>query len=163
MRQPTVAEHKDIKLSPEEFDRVVTWLDLNGVYYPTYACAYPNSLTGRSPLNTDQLQRLAHLTGINSGQIRSHHGNPGPQVNFDRPELSPCLAAFSDRSAPAYQEALAIIQAGRKMLTQRPRADMPGFVPCEIDQRRELKYKTRQKIEERNREAIRQGIKVYDS
>ncbi|MAG93756.1 MAG: hypothetical protein CMJ48_08415 [Planctomycetaceae bacterium] len=162
LRQSTVKEHKDLKLSREEFDRVATWLDLNGVYYSTYACAYPNSLTGRSPLDPKQLTRLAQLTEINVARVRSHGGNPGPQVNFDRPELSPCLAKFSDKSDLGYKEALAIIRAGKEMLSQRPRADMPGFIPCETDRRRELKYATRRKIEDRNREAIRQGRKVYD-
>ncbi len=94
--------------------------------------------------------------------MRAHGGNPGPQVNFDRPGLSPCLAKFPDKNDLGYTEALAIIRAGKEMLSQRPRADMPGFIPCETDRRRELKYATRRKIEDRNREAIRQGKKVYD-
>jgi len=39
---------------------------------------------------------------------------------------------------------------------------MPGFVPSEPDQRREIKYAQRRDIELRNRDAIRQGEKVYD-
>jgi hypothetical protein len=48
------------------------------------------------------------------------------------------------------------------MLTQRPRADMPGFKPCEKDVQREAKYEQRRAIELRNREAIRNGQKVFD-
>ncbi len=162
IRTPTIEEHQDLKLNKEELDRVMTWLDLNGVYYATYACAYPNSLTGRCPLEPGQLGRLAQLTGINLGRARSHGGNPGPQVNFDRPELSPCLAKFTDRNDPGYQEALAIIRAGQQMLAQRPRADMPDFQPCDVDRVREDKYAARRQVEARNREVIRAGKKVYD-
>ncbi len=162
IRNPTVEEHKDIKLSKEEFDRVMTWLDLNGVYYATYSCAYPNSLTGRCPLDPGQLGRLAKLTGLNLGAARNHSGNPGPQVSFDRPELSPCLARFKDKNDPAYKEALSIIQSGKEMLAKHPRADMPGFQPCEVDNRREQKYADRRRIEARNREAIHAGKKAYD-
>ena len=50
-------------LSPEEFDRIVTWIDLNAPYYPSYASAYPDNLAGRSPLDDAQLARLEQLTG----------------------------------------------------------------------------------------------------
>jgi hypothetical protein len=83
-------------------------------------------------------------------------------VNFDRPALSPCLARFADKSDPGYREALAIIEAGRQTLARRPRADMSGFQPCEVDCRREAKYAARRRIEARNREAIRRGTTVYD-
>ena len=51
---------------------------------------------------------------------------------------------------------------GKQMLARRPRADMPGFQPCEVDCRREEKYAARRSVEARNREAIRAGMKVYD-
>lgn len=52
----------------------------------------------------------------------------GSQVNFTRPELSPCLAGLTDHNNPKYKEALSIVQAGRQTLQANPRADMPGFV-----------------------------------
>ncbi len=162
IRQPTIPEHRDIQLGQEELHRLMTWLDLNGVYYPTYACAYPDSLTGRCPLAPAQLGRLAELTGIDLGRTRNHQGNLGPQVNFGRPRLSPCLAKFTGEHVPGYQESLAIIRAGKAMLAQRPRADMPGFQPCEADNHREEKYAARQHAEARSREAIRTGNRVYD-
>jgi hydrazine synthase alpha subunit-like protein len=162
IRTPSIDDHKDIRLSKEETDRVMTWLDLNGVYYPTYACAYPDSLTGRCPLDSSQLGRLAKLTGLDLGRLRNHSGNPGPLVNFDRPEVSPCLTQFDDGNSPAYREALAIITEGKQMLAVRPRADMPGFQPCDTDCRREEKYATRRELEAANRDAIRAGVKVYD-
>ena len=51
LRTPEHAGARRTATHPEELDRIVTWVDLNGVYYPTYACAYPDSLTGRMPLD----------------------------------------------------------------------------------------------------------------
>ena len=60
----------------------------------------------------------------------------GEPINFTRPEHSRCLNAFKDRSGPNCLEALRIIQAGKAALAQHPRADMPGFRPCEADGQR---------------------------
>ena len=154
--------HNNVSLSAEEMDRILTWVDLNAPYYAHYACAYPDSLTGRCPLTRKQLARLRELTGLDVGRARNHAGNPGPQVSFDRPELSACLSKFADKSDPKYVEALAVIRAGRDMLKKRPRADMPGFVPCPTDQRRQVKYARRRRIEATIRQAIRAGNRVYD-
>jgi len=154
--------HNDVRLSREDLDRLVTWVDLNAPYYAHYACAYPNSLTGRCPLDGGQLRRLTELTGVPFAKLRGHGANRGPQVSFNRPKVSPALAAFKDKSDPKYAEALAIIRSGQEMLRKRPRADMPGFVPCETDQRRQAKYVARRRIEADNRQAIRGGTKRYD-
>jgi hypothetical protein len=61
-----------------------------------------------------------------------------------------------------YQEALAIIKAGKEMLARCPEADRPGFVPCPEDQRRETKYLRRREAELHSREAIRSGTRLYD-
>ncbi len=162
LRTPDFPGHEDVKLNKEEFDRIATWLDLNGVYYPTYACAYPESLSGRSPLDRTQLLRLEELTRVQLHLVY-HNFNEGPRISFARPELSPCLAKFTDHNDANYQEALAIIQSAKEMLASRPRADMPGFTPCEKDRLREEKYAQRRQIEARNRQAIRRGEKVYDT
>jgi hypothetical protein len=163
LRDPQIAEHKGLKLSGEDLDRLITWVDLNGVYYGTYATAYPDNFTGRCPLDAAQLARLGELAGLHVPHLRLHTASPGPLVSFDRPELSPLLAKFPGPEDPAYQEVLAMIRAGRAQLAQRPRADMPGFVPCPTDQRREEKYLDRRQIELRNRQAIREGRDVYDT
>jgi len=162
IRKPTVDEHADIELSQEDFDRLVTWVDLNAVYYPTYACAYPESQTGRTPLTSTQFKRLSALTGRNLAGMMNYSSNQSVEVNFDRPELSPCLSQIKDKRSAQYQEALAIIRAGRDMLRKRPRADMAGFEPCEVDKQRQERYSQRQKAERRNRRAIQQGEKSYD-
>jgi hypothetical protein len=162
LRHPKVPEHKDLRLSKEELDRVVTWIDLNGVYYPDYTCAYPESLTGRCPLDNAQLARLSALTAFPFANTRSFDTSRGPQISFERPALSPCLAPLADKKDPRYLEALAILQSGHEMLLKRPRCDMPGFVPCEADQRREAKDARLREMEARNREAIRRGERHYD-
>jgi hypothetical protein len=163
------AGHQDVKLSPEEMDRIVTWVDLNGPYYATYNCAHPQSISGRCPLTRPQLARLCQLVGPplvwrdEGSPFNSFGASPGVLVSFDRPELSPCLARFKDKGDPSYREALALVQAGREALAQHPEADRPGFVPCAEDQRREAKYAGRRRIEQGNREAIRNGTRVYDA
>ncbi len=154
--------HYDVKLSSDEFERIVTWIDLNGPYYPRYDCAYPDNLTGRCPLDNEQLKRLTELTGVPFAKLAAHNINTGLQISFDRPHLSPCLAKFEDKNHPGYLEALEIIESGKKMLQQRPRADMPGFEACTIDQQRQLTYTMRQQAEARNRKAIQNGKKLYD-
>jgi len=153
-------EHNDVKLSTEEFERIVTWIDLNGPYYPYFSSAYPNSVSGRSPLSETQLARLRELTGVNFA--RSHSNHPGVEICFNRPELSPCLDKFSDKNAPEYLEALAIIQAGKEKLAKTPRADMPDYTPSQWHKEVLLEYDRRLDIELENRCAIRNGQKLYD-
>jgi hypothetical protein len=150
-------------LDREGFERIVTWIDLNAPYYPSYACAYPENLAGRSPLNDSQLARLEALTGVPLRGLATHKGNRGPQISFDRPELSPCLAKFLDSQDPPRQEALAIIRTGQALLASRPEADAVGFQPCELDRWREAKYQGRRELEKRMRAAIRTGERLYET
>jgi hypothetical protein len=154
--------HYEVKLSREEKERVFTWMDLNAPYYPSYASAYPNNYAGRAALDGKQLARLEQLTGVPLGHLADHAQNRGPQVSFDRPEMSPCLAQFTDRSDPRFTEALGLIRAGQEILAKKPEADAEGFVACEMDQWRETKYRERQAAELRRREALRTNAKVYD-
>jgi len=148
--------HHGVKLTPEEFDRIVTWIDINAPYYPSYASAYPANQYGRSPLDAGQLARLAGL-GVDLRQQGTAGG-----VSFDRPELSPRLAVFTDKTSVKYVEALAIIRSGGDALRMKPESDMPEFRACTLDGKRDLKYKQRFMIEQRNRKAIREGKLEYD-
>ena len=47
-------QHTDVKLSTEDFDRLVTWVDLNAPYYPAYESNFPDNNYGRSPLAEDK-------------------------------------------------------------------------------------------------------------
>jgi hypothetical protein len=144
--------HHDIGLAPEELERIVTWVDLNATYYPSYASSYPKNLYGRSPLTDGQLARLKQL-GAATGII---------DLSFDRPEISPGLAALPQKD-PRYSEALAIIRGGQASLERSPNPDVDGFVACDEDQQRNRKYELRAEIERHNREAIRTGRKVYET
>ena len=155
--------HGKIKVDSEAFDRIVTWIDINAPYYARYGSAYPHGLSGRSPLNVNQIKRLTELTGVPFVQLAHHNKNRGPQVCFDRPQVSPCLTGIEDKNTDKYREALAIIQEGADMLKKRPRADMEGFVAWEVDRKRQDKYAKRYETELRNRQAIKTGQKVYDS
>ncbi|MCF7957315.1 MAG: hypothetical protein K9M57_02570 [Phycisphaerae bacterium] len=150
--------HAKIKLNDEEMDRINTWLDLNGTYYPDYLTAYPNTISGRSPIDTN---RLGTLTGVDFGKLRKNDRRQGPQVSIDRPELSPCLQNLS-KGSRQYNDALAIIKEGAEQLKMKPRCDMDGFVPCEVDRRRLSRYGWYEGVAEQFKQAIRQGRKLYD-
>ncbi len=145
-------EHdRDVKLRPEDIDRVLTWIDINAPYYPDYASAYRDHLYGRAPLDPRQLARLSQLVGIplaERGAIA--------QVNFTRPALSPCLERL-DRADPRYGEALAILEAGREALARQPAARR--ISPVESAQ--EAKYQALREAEAAARRAIARGEKCY--
>lgn len=150
------------RLTSEDWDRLVTWIDLNAPYYPSYASAHPDNLAGRSPLDDTALARLETLTGIPLRQLASHTANRGPQIAFDRPDRSPCLARWTDTSAPDYREALALIERGADRLRAVPEADAPGFAASDIDRWREEKYQARRRAEERSRAALHAGARHYE-
>lgn len=154
--------HQDIKLSKEEFDRIVTWIDLNAIFYGSFTSSYPENRGGHSPLSPKEEDHLGELTGINMANQYSHHGNQGPLISFDRPEISPILSnlKIGDKK---YKEALSIIKMGKERYSKNPDSDMPGFKISGIDLWREEKYQYRLWIEMRNREAIREGEKIYDT
>jgi hypothetical protein len=152
-------KHAKVELSAEELDRLITWVDINAPYYPSYECAYPQNPGGRSPLTADELGRLKALTGVTISL--SHAAKQRAQLSFARPELSRILAPVATNEV-AKAEALALIREGAKRLQERPRADMEGFVPDAKDQARERRYQARLAEERRVYEAIREGRKVYD-
>jgi hypothetical protein len=153
--------HKNISLSQSEMERIFEWIDINAVYYPVYESAYPNNPAGRSPLTFDQLKRLGELTGVDFSKLADHKRKLGPQIAFERPELSPCLKEINTKSAE-YMEALAIIKAGKKQLERLPRADMEGFEPCEEQKLQLNKYINRLVVEKENNKAVSEGKLIYD-
>jgi hypothetical protein len=170
--------HYDVKLDREDFERIVTWIDLNTPYYPSHVTYYQTNTFGRCPLDHKHLARLGQLVaaaphGSNYGwnkvnvyaprQLTQRIMTLGSPINFTRPQRSLCLKAFTDKNDPAYREALSIIQSGRQMLQQHPRADMPNFRPCEADQRRVDYHAKRREIEAHNRRTIAQGDRIYDA
>ncbi|MBC8391483.1 MAG: hypothetical protein H8E17_02805, partial [Deltaproteobacteria bacterium] len=47
--KPEITKEANLNLSAEDFNRIVTWIDINGPYYPEYESAYPNNPVGRCP------------------------------------------------------------------------------------------------------------------
>jgi len=153
--------HHEIELMQKEMEALYTWTDLNGIYYPEYESAYPNNPAGRSPLTLKELNKLGNLSGVNFADLAGHKRNLGPQIAFDRPELSPCLKNI-DQDSPEFIEAIEIIKTGQLRLKEVPRADMPGFKPSEEQYIQLKKYMDRLTIEKENNKAIDKGKTVYD-
>lgn len=145
-------DHNDVKLDRESIDRIVTWIDMNAVYYGSYASVYPDNAFGRSPLDNKQLAELRALTGVKVGDQGTEM--QGSQISFTRPELSPCLAKFEDKSDPRYKRAIEIIRAGKAMLARRPRMDMPGARLVGVDCQRQRKYDKQVRAEVEARQTI---------
>jgi hypothetical protein len=154
--------HHDVSLSEEEFDRIVTWIDLNAPYYPYYETAFPENLAGRAPLTQEEVTRLSELTGVRFAELANHQRALGPQVSFERPHLSPCLQQLEKAKQRKWREALAIINAGKLRLAATPGADMPGFAPAGQDAWRMSKYAAREAQEARSRAALASGETCYD-
>ncbi|MGL5682210.1 MAG: hypothetical protein ACRDDZ_04035 [Marinifilaceae bacterium] len=124
-------QHHGIKLTPKEKEILYTWMDLNGVYYPVYESAFDNTLAGRCPLTNEQVNRLNELTGINLWHLNGHQRKHLAQISFNRPELSPCLDNIR-KDKGKFNEAVAIIKAGKAQLKATPRGDIEQqLVPCQ--------------------------------
>jgi len=149
--------HNDVGLDAESMDRLITWVDLNGPYYPTTYTAYPHNPPGRCPLDRNELAALGRMTGFAVGQVTRADQCRGPMISFDRPEMSPCLATL-ENDPVKHEQALAMIREGRRRLQARPRADMPGFVAWERDLQRQAHLAKYREIERSSRQAIRQSV-----
>ena len=152
--------HGNVKLTADERDRIITWMDINAPYWPSYECAWPANPGGRMPITCAELKRLGEITGVQVA--RKSKNAQREQLNFTRPEKSRILDAVKTKPA-AYAEALAILQTGKDRLKTTPRADMDGFVPCSVDRAREARYQKRLAEERAVYEAIRTGGKRYDA
>jgi len=151
--------HGKLGITEEERQRVITWMDINAPYWPTYECAFGSNYGGRMPITRDEYARLEKLAGYAISCRSSDRQRE--QLNFTRPEQSRILSAMKTPAARA--EALGILEAGAKRLAKTPRADMPGFVPCEADRNREVRYRKRLAEERRIYDAIRAAQKIYDA
>ncbi len=152
--------HYGVEVPEADMRRLQTWIDLNAPYYPTYASAYPGNLYGRSPLGSDDLARLRDLSGIDFTNW-SLGATVGHLVDFGRPEKSLVLTMMQDPSPEARTEALSIIERGRQMLAERPRADMEGFALDGVEADRERRYQERASWAVQVRQAILGGTRVY--
>lgn len=148
----------DKTTDPEAFLRVITWIDINGPYYPTYGSAYRDNPYGRSPLTFAETARLETLTGQKGLALAQN-------ILFDRPELSPCLNQWGEdgKTSDDYKEALGLIVSGQKRLAEQGRGEESDFKPVaavEIDQQKRYDYfQLRAKT---TRDAKQRGEKLND-
>lgn len=154
--------HYGVKLTQKEKEYLYAWMDLNGVYYPVYESAFDNTLAGRCPLTYEEVDRLSELTGVNVRALNGHGRKMQAQIAFDRPEKSPILDAIRTDKAK-YDEAVALIAAGRDRLKKTPRGDVERkLVPCERHEAMLQKYDEKvAEIAASNRK-IANGEKYYD-
>lgn len=154
--------HHDVKLTELEKQVLYTWMDLNAVFYPVYESAYPANIAGRCPLDDNELRQLGKLTGIDFFAINDYNRKTGPQISFERPELSPCLDRIRN-DKPRFDEAVSLIAAGGQRLKSKPNGSVvEGFMACEKDAERIRTYEFRMAEESRFLKARSEGRKEYD-
>jgi hypothetical protein len=117
--------HHGVRMPPEDFQRVATWIDLNVPYYGSYFAVYGENPFGRSPLTARQLARLGELAEMRA-RPNSRQWAGSPPLDFTRPERSPLLQNLDGPNDPRYLAALAILRAGAEQLARQPREDMLG-------------------------------------
>ncbi len=146
----------EVQLDPESFDRIITWIDINAPYYPTYAGgAYGENPYGRSPLTGPELGRLGELVDVKIAN------EVFPDASFNRPESSPCLAALQTADPSKREEVLALLRSGMERLRQTPRPDMPGFQLSDAKEvSREARYQQRLEQENRMRTELVRGERL---
>jgi len=148
---------KDFNISQEDLERIISWIDCNGVYYGAYASYY----AGRIPLSNSDYNRLMSLANVNRKNFEMNGADgKGSLVSFDRPELSPILSRVSEANKA---EALAIINKGKAALAEHPREDMQKYETPSLDHdmRRVVRYSRNMTEEEKSQQAILNGEKHY--
>jgi len=157
--------HKGLKMSREDFEKLISWMDVNAPYYASEDDPRIDNPAGRSPLNFEELKELQALTGkkilSENGKIIFARIYPLEIVSFDRPELSQILDG-TDKNSAAYARALALIKTGQSRLKEAPRADMQGFEESESAKARYARAHKMLRLEKLAREAAAANKKFYD-
>ena len=101
---------------------------------------------------------------VTTAEPRALAAGPGMAVRIGRRDRLVGWAGLgtADGGFAARGEALALIGAGRDRLRERPNPDADGFRSCEVDRKRDEKYRFLLDEERRRRAAVRDGLKVYD-
>ena len=149
--------HHNVKLSDEEMQRIVTWIDINSVYYGAYQSAYG----GRIPLDHSDRRKLLQLAGVRN--IQGEIMRNGELVSFVRPEKSRILKKF-EKGSDKYNQILALIKKGQQNLIKQPREDQAGSNATRVwepDIYRDERVKRNEVQEQLSREAILSGRKHY--
>ncbi|MDR0536077.1 MAG: hypothetical protein LBG65_07015 [Puniceicoccales bacterium] len=176
------------KDDPEAFHRVVSWIDLNAPYYPSYATSYPRNDYGRSPLTREETSRLEKLLGkkisawhsgrngdffVDDPMWKEAPGKPSNRdavnlravlaLNFSEPEKSPALAELKSSAPDKYALALAIVQKGAARVRENGDNGLAQFQMCPLDAWRQGRYDDARARELASRRAIAAGKKFYDT
>jgi hypothetical protein len=157
MIQALRSTHKDrVSLPPEDFCRIVTWIDCNAPYYGTYTYSHVNTTGGRGIFDAHR----GALDDIYKRRCQSCHGSAVdtfmfrvalPEIEKSRSLLAPLAKAaggyqncrvkdndasppvFADTSDPDYQLLLGILAKIRSEAETLPRADMHEDRPPPTD------------------------------
>ncbi|WP_322607425.1 hypothetical protein [Pontiella agarivorans] len=153
--------HYNVKLSEDEMHRIISWIDVNAVYYGAYASSY----NGRNPIlaleNGWNKQKKVMLGMENRKKIADFYVEHGHLINFTRPALSPVLEMISDDAERS--EVLAILQEASAVLAENPREDQTNsnVAQSEIDRHNKARYIANRTANQLAVKAIREGRKVY--
>jgi len=138
-----------VHMPPEDFRRLVTWIDCNAPYYGTYTFTRPGTVGGRDLFATHK----GALEEVYTRRCQSCHegGHEAilcrirlPEVEKTRALVAPLAEAaggeescrpvvFSDRSDPDFQKLVAIFNQVKSLSAANPRADMLGERPPLLD------------------------------
>ncbi len=138
-----------VDMPPEDFRRLVTWIDCNCPYYGTYTFTRPGTIGGRELFAPHK----AALEDVYKRRCQScHEGKPDailyrvrlPDVAESRPLLAPLAVAaggeatcqpavFTDAADPDFQKLLGIFSQLQADAASNPRADMLGRRPRLVD------------------------------
>lgn len=155
--QTLISGHHGIELSPDELETIVTWIDLNALYYPFYETAYPDGVFGRGPLTPAEYRKLQSLTPLKLVHSTGFRGDA--VISLTRPDSS---LIFTGKEPEKEKAALALLKLGQARLMECPRADMPGFKPRGGDAAQLRKYEVYKTIEDSVRRAMLENRKLYD-
>ena len=139
-----------LKMEPREIRRVLAWIDLNVPYYGTSETAYPEKRGCRQMLPADLDKTLADVGKRRCAEC--HKDGKFPRQFWTRitnPQLNSFLLAplaqasggsggcakpvFQTAADPDYQAILRTFDPVAAQLRDRPRMDMPGAKPADVD------------------------------
>ncbi len=154
--------HQNVKLSPAELERIVSWIDVNGVYYGRYESSYP----GRNPILALEGNVWGKLSTImNEWKVRKNMlefiMKNGPLINFTRPEKSECLKHIADEKRR--ENALKYITEASELLKKIPRIDQTNIsiTDSEMDSMNQERWDKTRAENCKSIEAINTNQKYY--
>ena len=138
------------KLEPRETRRVLAWIDLNVPYYGTSETTHPEAIGCRRIYPTELDATLADVAKRRCSEC--HNGGKIPRQFWTRivnPQMNAFMlaplakdaggsgacgkAVFASAADPDYQTLLRVFEPVLAQLRTRPRTDMPGAKPADVD------------------------------